>query len=464
MPKKHLYLLLFFITACTVGPDYKEPQIYKDEQIKQSLKLNGNDTKISTQWYEQFNDENLNTLIAIALNQNTDINAGIARLRQARIAADINQAQYLQILSADAKYNYGKASKNIGLSADSNYFQIGLDASWEFDIWGAGRRLNEQSRAKFESAAYSLRNLRIAVTAEVAADYFALKTAQEQLNIARNNLKLQQDIYQTIARKYQSGLTDVATYNQAGYLLASTQSVIPPLEYKIEAYKNALAVLTGSLPDQIKIGDSKPVKHAYKYNTALLYNLPSAIIRSRPDVKAAERNLAAQNAAVGQAVAELYPNLSIGGLFGLQSSAGSKLFNSDSKAYGYTPASVMPLFNWNKLQNNIELKKQIKAENYEAYRQTVLQAVEDLSNAITATQKEYAANKAHRNAVYRMRQAFTAMRDKYRNGLIEFSELLKTEQDLLQAETALAASNGAIYQNIIAFYKATGGGYNQPLN
>ena len=464
MPKKHLYLLLVFITACTVGPNYKEPQIYEDKQIKQSLKLNGSSIKISTQWYEQFNDENLNALITTALAQNSDINAGIARLRQARIAADINRVQYLPSLNADAKYNYSKTSKNIGLSADSNYFQIGLDASWELDIWGAGRRLNEQSRAKFESAAYNLRNLRVAVAAEVANNYFALKTSQEQLNIARNNLKLQQDIYQSIAKKYQSGLTDAATYNQAGYITESTKSAIPALEYKIEAYKNALAVLTGQLPEQINIGSNNPIKQAYKYNTALLYNLPSDIIRSRPDVKAAERNLAAQNAAIGQAVAELYPNLSISGLFGLQSSAGSKLFNHDSKAYGYSPASVMPLFNWNKLKNNIELQKQIKTETYEVYRQTVLQAVEDLSNAITATQKEYVANKAHRNAVYRMRQAFTAMREKYQNGLIEFSDLLKTEQDLLQAETNLAASNGAIYQNIIAFYKATGGGYNQPLD
>lgn len=460
MPKKHLYLLLVFISACTVGPDYKEPQIYKDEQIAQSLKLSGNNIKISTRWYEQFNDEDLNNLIAAALTQNSDINAGIARLRQARITADINRTQYLPMLNADAKYNYSKASKNIGLSANSNYFQLGLDASWELDIWGAGRRLNEQSRAQFESAIYSLRNLRVAITAEVANNYFALKTAQEQLNIARNNLRLQQDIYRSIAKKYQAGLADAAAYNQAGYITESTKSAIPALEYKIEAYKNALAVLTGLLPNQISIDCSAPIKQAYKYNANLLFNLPSDIIRSRPDVKAAERNLAAQNAAIGQAVAELYPNLSISGLFGLQSSAGSKLFNSNSKAYGYTPASLMPLFNWNKLKNNVELQKQIKAESYEAYRQTILQAVEDLSNAITATQKEYAANKAHRNAVYRMRQAFTAMREKYQNGLIEFSDLLKSEQDLLQAETDLAASNGAIYQNIIAFYKATGGGYN----
>lgn len=460
MIKNYICLLLIFTAACTVGPDYESPQIYEDMQISQSLKLKGGGIKISQQWYEQFNDKNLNFLIESAVNHNSDLNAGIARLRQARITADINRAQYLPMLNADAKYDYGKASKNIGLAGDTNYFQLGLDASWELDIWGAGRRLNEQSLAKFSSAMYSLRNLRVTVIAETAKTYFALKTAQEQLRIAQNNLKLQQDIYRTVSDKYRSGLTDSAAFNQAAYITETTKAAIPALEYKIEAYKNALAVLTGMLPQQINTGSCNPIKQAYKYNTDLLYNLPSDIIRSRPDVKAAERNLAAQNAAIGQAVAELYPNLSISGLFGVQSSAGSKLFNSDSKAYGYIPSAVMPLFNWNKLQNNIELQKQIRAETYETYRQTLLQAVEELGNAITATQKEFAANNAHRNAVYRMRQAFEATRSKYRNGLIEFSDLLKTEQDLLQAETDLAASNGAIYQNIIAFYKATGGGYN----
>ncbi len=460
MPKKYTCLLLLLTAACTVGPDYEAPQIYEDRQISQSLKLKGSGIKISQQWYEQFNDKNLNFLIETALKHNSELNAGIARLRQARITADINRVKYLPVFNAAVKYDYAKASKNIGLAADTNYFQLGLDASWELDIWGAGRRLNEQSSAKFASAMYSLRNLRVTITAETAKTYFALKTAQEQLRIAQNNLKLQQDIYRTVKDKYNSGLTDIAAFNQAGYVTETTKAAIPSLEYKIEAYKNALAVLTGLLPQQIDTGSNNPIKYAYKYNTELLYNLPSDIIRSRPDVKAAERNLAAQNAAIGQAVAELYPDLSISGLFGLQSSAGSKLFNSDSKAYGYIPSAVMPLFNWNKLKNNIELQKQIKAETYEAYRQTLLQAVEELGNAITATQKEYAANKARRTAVYRMRQAFEATRGKYQNGLIEFADLLKTEQDLLQAETDLAASNGAIYQNIIAFYKATGGGYN----
>lgn len=460
MPKLYAYLLLLFISACTVGPDYTEPAIYEDEQIAQSLRLNGKGIKISPQWYKQFNDETLNSLISVALKQNTDLQAGIARLRQARINASINKVSYLPMLNANAEYTYEKASKNIGIAANSNYFQIGFDASWEPDIWGAGRRLNEQSSAKFEYALYSLRNLRVIVIAEIAADYFALRTAEEQLKIARNNLVLQQNIFESVAKKYQSGLADSSAYNQAAYITETTKAAIPALEYKIEALKNALAVLTGLLPHQINTDNRNSVKYAYKYNTEALYSLPADIIRSRPDVKAAERNLAAQNAAIGQAIAELYPDLSISGLFGVQSKSGTKLFNSDSKAYGYITSSVLPLFNWGKLENNIKLQKELKNEAYETYRKAILQAVEDLGNAITAVKKEQTANKAHRNAVYRMRKSFIAMREKYRNGLIEFSDLLKTEQDLLKAETDLAASNGAIMQNIVAFYKATGGGYN----
>ena len=172
MPKKYTCLLLLLTAACTVGPDYEAPQIYEDRQISQSLKLKGSGIKISQQWYEQFNDKNLNFLIETALKHNSELNAGIARLRQARITADINRVKYLPVFNAAVKYDYAKASKNIGLAADTNYFQLGLDASWELDIWGAGRRLNEQSSAKFASAMYSLRNLRVTITAETAKTYF----------------------------------------------------------------------------------------------------------------------------------------------------------------------------------------------------------------------------------------------------------------------------------------------------
>ncbi len=463
MPRKLIYLLIGLLTACTVGPDYRETAAYENEQIAQSLKLNGHNLSVSPQWYERFNDPNLNILIKTALKNSPDILGGIERLRQARTTARINRAQFLPVLNAHTKYEYLKPSDNIGFAADSNYFQAGLDASWELDVWGAGRRLNEQSEAEFERTYFSLRNLKSVITAEVAMTYFQLKTAQEQLQIAKNNLTLQQDIYRTVKDKFDAGIADSAAYNQALFVVETTKALIPNLENQIEASKNALAVLCGVLPTDLPVDPTRGpnlVKQAYRYDVRQLYNLPADIIRTRPDVKAAERSLAAQNAMIGRAVAELYPSVSISGLFGFQSSAGSRLFDSDSQAYSYTPAVSLPLFNWNKLTNNVQLQKEIKAELYQNYRQTILGAVKELADAMSGVKTEYERNKSQRAAVGRMRKVLVSMRDKYNNGLIEFSDLLKTEQDLLQAQTDLATSNGRIYTYIIAFYKATGGGYN----
>lgn len=138
----------------------------------------------------------------------------------------------------------------------------------------------------------------------------------------------------------------------------------------------------------------------------------------------------------------------------------SDLIKSSSKAYSYQPSLTAPIFHWGELQNNINLEREKMAETYQAYRKTLLSSVEELSNAITALQKEYQANRASRNAAYNMKKAFQAMKEKYENGLIEYSSLLQVQQDLLEAETTLADSNGAIISKIIAFYKATGGGYN----
>ncbi len=451
------------ISSCTVGPDYKEPTIYEDKQIAEVLQLHNIDLKISQEWYKQFDDEKLNTLINYALLNSPDIMSAISKLRQARSLILINQTTFLPMLNLNAEYDYSKPSKNIGLVADTDYFQAGFDASWEIDIWGKGRRINEQNIAQFEQALYSLRNVKSVITAEVATTFFELKNVHENLRIAHENLKLQQDIFNTVSEKYKVGLTDKSAYNQAKYVLSNTKALIPSLETSEKSYINALAVLCGTLADRLPViiseKDKNPLSRVYKYDLKTLYNLPASIIRTRPDVKAAERALAAQNAAIGQAVAELYPNISIGAMFGVQSKNISSLLNSNSNAYSYNPTLNLPLFNWGKISNNINLQKQIKEEKYQNLRKTLLQAVKDLNDAIISIQKELETNKAYRNAVYSMQQVLISMHDKYDNGLIEFSDLLQTQQNLLKAQTDLANSSANIFKNIVAFYKATGGGY-----
>jgi len=461
--RKTLLFLTLALISCTVGPDYKKTSVFEDTQIASTLNLKNGGLKIDKDWYIAFHDDTLNLLIDKALKKNTNVLSALDNLRIARTTAQIAKAEYLPLLNASTGYDYTKASKNIGLTADTDYFSLGFDASWEIDFWGKGRRLNEQRKAQFKSALYSLHNVQNLITAEVANTYFTLQTLKRQRQIASHNIALQNDIFKTIESKYQSGIADESAYRQSAYLLEKTKALIYSLEEQIKASENALAVLTGQLAtttENMYQTKKNPVVRAYAYPLKNLTDLPIDIIRTRPDVRAAEQTLVAQNAAIGQAVADLYPNISISALFGWQANNISDLIKPSSKAYGYNPSAVLPLFHWGALENAAELEREKMGQAYQNYRQTILQSVEELANAITNLRKEYLSNCAKQNAFYNMQKAYIAMKEKYDNGIIEYASLLEIQQDLLEAETDVATSNGAIYQKIIAFYKATGGGYN----
>ena len=465
MHKKSISVLLMIILAgCVAGPDYQNFDPYETTQIANALKLTGKNLSISSDWYKEFDEKNLDILIEEGLSSSTDVLGALERLRQARTNAKIAGASFLPVLSSKGQYNFAKASKNIGPAADTNYFETGFDASWELDLWGSGQRKRLETKALFESAFYSLQNVKAILTAEISKTYFMLKTVDEKLKIARNNLALQKDIYLTVKNKFDAGIADETAYYQAKYAVATTKASIPELEAQKETYKNALAVLVGklpqTLPDDLCKSKNNKNEQAYQYDISKLYDLPADIIRTRPDVRVAERTLAAQNEEIGQAVAALYPNVSISALLGLEAGSGSKLLNRDSRAYGYAPVVNLPIFNWGMLQNKVNLEREKTAESYQNYRKVVLQAVKELADAQIQLKEEYKTNASRRVAVASMQKVLKAMKLKYDNGLIEFSDLLKSEQDLLEAQNALATSNGAIYTDIVAFYKATGGGYN----
>lgn len=461
------YLAFFSFTllaSCSVGPDYERPQFFGDDEIAKSLHLNPqNSTQITKDWYRQFKDTSLDTLINNALENSPNVQIAIQKLRQARENLKINAVAYLPTLSADGGYYYSKSSKNIGLSISSDYYQTGLDASWEIDIWGAGRRQTEEYQALYKAAGANLDNVRISLTAETANNYINLRIAQEQLKIAEKNLRLQQDIFETVKEKHNVGLANDIALNQAQYAVENTKSIIPALEYNVQAYKNAIAVLTGKLPGeldgQLDVSSNNLVSRKFEFDLDNLYAMPVENIRRRPDVRIAENNLIAKNAAVGQAIASLYPNVSISGFWGYQSQKGGSLISPNSNAYNYVPSITLPIFNWGALVNNVELQKGIKEEYVYIYKNSVLNAANELKNAMTSVDKEYAKNNFYRQSNENMGEVLKLTLFKYKEGLIEFSDVLTAEQNYLQSQISLIDSNGAIYRNIIAFYKASGGGY-----
>lgn len=459
--RKLAVLLSFTAAACTVGEDFSRPALYNDSVIKQELALK-NGTQPSKSWYALFGDEQLNILIEQGLKNSTDIEQAIAILRQARAELKISQAGFLPQINARGGYNYQKNSKNIGPTADTHYYNAGFDASWELDIWGKGRRQDEAAAAMLKAEEYSLNQVKNVVAAEIASDYVNLKLAVEKLRIAKQNLALQRDIFGVVKSKYQSGLTDDIAYNQAEYLLNSTETQIPQLQSQVEQYKNALAVLSGVLPSQLPLDSEKrsPIfSNAYQYNIKAMYNLPASVIRQRPDVAAAEQNLAAQNALVGAAVADLYPNVSISALWGYAASSGNSLFNSKSQGYSYEPLLSLPLLDWNRLQNQLNKQKYQKQEAFAVYKKTVLTAVGELKNAMANVQNELKRNRLQNRALANMNKVVAASSEKYRSGLIEFSNFLTMEQNRLQAQNSSLESKAGIFQNLIAYYKASGGGY-----
>lgn len=462
--KKQILFSLLAAASCTVGPDYERPQFFDERRLAAALEVNpGQELPVSVRWYEQFGDDMLNDLVRQALADSPNLQIALQKLKQARYTLLINEAEFLPQLNADGGYNYDYLAngKNLPRTVE-DYYKAGLDASWEIDIWGGGRRLNEESRALMRAAADNLANVQLTMTAEIANDYIGLRTVQEQLRITKENLRLQQDIYRTVKEKYDNGLADESALNQAEYAVQMTKAQLPALEQQEESYKNALAVLLGQLPGTLNGLTPKKnniVRRPFVFRVENLYNYPVSVVRNRPDVRMAENNLIAKNAAIGQAVADLFPNVSISGVLGWQAKHFSSLGSSSAAAYGFSPAVTLPLFNFGQLVNQVKLSREIKEEYVYLYENTLLTAVEETKNAAVSVRKEYERYRALSRSVRNMQQVLSSMRDKYKEGLIEFSDLLTSEQNLLAAQNNLAESSGSIYLNIISFYKAVGGGY-----
>lgn len=453
--RRIICICIIFCASCSVGEDYMPPQSYSDVALAQNLGITVQ-KPLPQKWYVDFADSQLTNLVESGLRNNTNIKTAVLRIKQARAQLQITKVAALPQVNAQGGYNYDKQSKNIGLAVDSHYYSAGFDASWEIDLWGKNRRQIEAGRASLKAAKYTLENVKIVVAAEIVANYVNLRQNAENLRLAEKNARLQQEILETVKAKYDNGLTDETSYSEAKYLLENTRAQIPQYRAAVEQYRNALATLIGVLPDELSLNTAKftpllTAKIALRNN---LREFPASVVRMRPDVAAAEQNLIAKNALVGAAVAELYPNISLSGLWGYASQGGSKLFNSGSQTYNYAPLISLPLLDWNRLQNNIRLQKYIKKEALAEYKQTVLDAVSEIKNAQTAYYENRSAAQNQASALQNMYKVAELTRKKYENGLIEFSEVVRIQQNLISAEQDYVAINAKVLQNLIAFYKA----------
>ena len=465
MPSFFILLSLLFVASCHVGKEYETNNLFiSDASVEKNLMLTGKNSLITKEWYQLFGDEDLNTLLKFAKQANFTVKQAKERLKQSRLQYKIESKQNLPMINVTGSYNYNKTHTQNALATDTNAFKIGFDAIWEFDVWGEGLYLSKQYYELMKAAEYSLYNIQVIVTAEVSKNYINLRNAQEKLRIAKNNIVLQNDILQIIKDQYKAGIADNLALNQAEHIVEQTKALLPSLYIDIEHAKNSLAVLLGVEPKNLPIDldnyKKNIVASTFKYSVSNLYNLPLDIIRTRPDIMMAEAEIRSQHEVINQAIVQLYPSVNLSAVFGYISPSGKSLISSDKQNYGYIPSLVTPIWHWNQLTNNVKLQEHIKNEDVLNYNEAMLTALSELKNAITAVKYSYDANRHKKISLEKMRNIMNLTKEKYKNGLVNFTDVASAEQNLLSAQTEFADSNALILKNLITFYKATGGGYN----
>ena len=469
--KKTIFFTSFIISfcliilSCTVGPDYKQTEIFSDPEIKKALDLKPSKTKPFFISLENINDPILKKLIQKAHENNPDIRIALTQLRQSRAYLRMTMTDALPEVNAQASYNYLKESQNTQSFLKEEYYQLGFDASWEIDIFGYTRRQTEAAKAQVKASIASLKNISVSLESETAQNYINYRMTQQLLKNAEENLLLQSDIYQTVLEKYTAGLADQIDLKQAEYLKETIQMEIPSLKTQKTAYANALSLLVGQLPKalnkELENNQENLILKTFSFNVKDIYLLPADTIKNRPDVQIAEENLIAQNASVGVAIAHLFPKISLSALVGFEAVRFPNLLQNNSFTYNIVPGVQMPLFNFGALRQNIELQKAKKEELLISYEQTMLQAASEIQNAMTALAQEYNRNISARQAFSEMQEAYELMIVKYKQGLIDYSTLLEAEINRLKAQTEMIQSNGNLLINFIGFYKAIGGSVSQ---
>jgi NodT family efflux transporter outer membrane factor (OMF) lipoprotein len=414
------------------------------------------------QWWENLGDPVLTDLMGRAVNNNLDLRQAVSRVREARAQRSIAQAGLFPSVDAAGSVTRSSGSENMGSGQSRTLYSAGLDAGWEIDLFGGVRRSVEAADADLQSTREDLHDVLVSLSAEVGLNYLDLRTYQARLAVAEANLKNQEESYKMTGERYEAGLTDELDVQQARANLESSRSRIPSLRSGLEGSMNRLAVLLGVQPGTLhrEMDQASPIPVV---PASVAVGVPADVLRQRPDIRKAERELAAQTARVGAATAELYPKLTLNGSIGLEALNSGELFSSGARSGSYGPRISWPVFRAGAIRQNIEVQSARQEQALLVYESSVLGALEEVENTLTAYAGEQRRRDALSNAADAAGQAYGYARIKYEAGLTDFSSLLDTQRSLLVLQDELATSNGTVTANLVRLYKALGGGW-EPLN
>ena len=458
------------LVGCKVGPTYEPPASHPPQQWSEP-QAGGESgrTEGLASWWLSFHDPELDSLVQRALASNLDLRMAQARVRQARAEGGLAEAEAGPRLALAGAAAREKQSGNQplfgtllppGTPLTSNVYQGGFDASWELDLFGAVRRGAEAADAQLAAAGFNRADVQVSLVAEVARNYTAARGFQQRLAIAAQNLTAQQDVVALAQDRHNQGFTSALEPEQAATVLAQTQAQVPALEGGLQAAVHHLAVLLGLAPGALR-AELAAVAKLPAAPPQVPAGLPSELLRRRPDIRAAERRLASATAQIGVATADLFPRFALTGALGYQSASTGNLVSPLSSAWSLGPSFQWRIFDAGRVRANIRVQNARQEEALAFYEKTVLTGFEEVENALAACAKEQARNLPLRSAVASSRNSLDISREQYASGLTSFINVLDAERSVYQAQDSLVQSDQTVVQNLIALYKALGGGWQE---
>jgi len=467
-------LLAFLAGGCanlpSVGPDYHAPETKTPAHWSEPL-VGGeaNSAAATAAWWKNFHDSELDSLIARAACSNLDLRIAQARVREARAHYRMTAADFWPTIDGSGSYARQRESKNqplvgpgdhlpAGIPFENSFYQSGFDASWEIDVFGGTRRATEAARAQVAATQFGEREVLVTLLGEVARNYVEARGYQRRLEIARDNIRAQEQSLAIVQNRFTNGLTSDLDVQQASTVLATTRAVVPALETALAASIHRLGVLLGQTPEalQTELAAVAPIPAA---PPAVPVGLPSELLLRRPDVALVERQLAAATANIGVAKADLFPKFYLTGVAGFQGVSADDWFTSGSRFWSVGPSVQWRMFDAGRIRANIQVQTARQEQVLANYENTALSAFEDVENALTAYAKEQNRRQSLADAVKSSQESLRLANQLYANGLANFINVLDAERSLYQAQDALVQSDKTVTTDVIALYKSLGGGW-----
>jgi len=462
--------ILILASGCNVGPDFRkpapppmppkyvaetEPEVPTDEDL--------------TAWWSNFNDPVLDDLIHQSVASNLDLREACFRIVEARAQRGVVSGELWPQFDGNALYAFRQLSENGrpfafgNLSPNFDFYLAGFDAVWQLDVFGKIRRSIEASDAQVELSIESYRDVLVILLSDVASNYVSARTVQRQIETVEANLASQQKTLDLVERRHRAGVVSELDVAQARSNVYTTATTLPKLQQELQVAINRLSILTGEGPSRemtARVGLGPIPTGA----SNLGVGVPANLLRRRPDIRAAEQEVATESALIGVAVADYFPQFTLSGIISVNSRNLSSLFTDMSFAHNVGPSVNWNLLNYGRVKSNVAAQRARHEQALIRYQSAVLRAAGEVENSLVSYNREQERLRQLEQAVEAARDTVRISEATYEKGLIQFQPVLDAQRAALQLEEQLALSTGTVSLNLIRVYKALGGGWNTPFH